>query len=247
MDRTSEFYKIIQSTQIPQQKHQTLANPHYELTHRLESLQSSISTLDRRIRQGEESLLFQDNINSCEGLIDECNNLLSVMEIADETKDEKNSNMALKEIFRTRLLKATLDLSNCLQKEEEKRKKKKERRKMFSISDTEHTYHPAAVQDMDVLMAENEIEVIHEKQRQQINMQINELGQLVSDLSMHISLQGESLKRIDDLVEGSDNYLKRSVDEINKTWSMISDRRKRMIKFFAFWILLAFIFYIIRR
>ncbi|KCZ78008.1 hypothetical protein H311_00971, partial [Anncaliia algerae PRA109] len=77
--------------------------------------------------------------------------------------------------------------------------------------------------------------------------QLNELGQIVSDISLHVSLQGEEIMRIDEVVNESSNFMKEAAYEINRTWENVSDQRKRFIKFFTFWILLAIILWLWKR
>jgi t-SNARE complex subunit (syntaxin) len=98
-----------------------------------------------------------------------------------------------------------------------------------------------------MILEEGENTLLRDRQRERMVTQINELGQIVSDLSMHISLQGENLKRIDDVVEHSDDFIRKSIYEVNRTWESISGRRRTILKFFMFWTILAVIFWGVKR
>ncbi|TBU13210.1 hypothetical protein CWI38_0252p0040, partial [Hamiltosporidium tvaerminnensis] len=66
----------------------------------------------------------------------------------------------------------------------------------------------------ELLIEENEIQNLRERVRENIALQINELGQVVSDISLHVSMQGENLKRIDDLMGDSRGFVQKKIEEI---------------------------------
>ncbi|EJW04697.1 hypothetical protein EDEG_01110 [Edhazardia aedis USNM 41457] len=86
-----------------------------------------------------------------------------------------------------------------------------------------------------------------ELKKEKIQNQINELGQIVCDISLHIQAQGESLKRIDDMVDGSNAYLKRNLFETKRFDQFVKSRRGVILKFFLFCLLLLFVYYIKHR
>ncbi|KAM0686570.1 hypothetical protein COBT_002206, partial [Conglomerata obtusa] len=79
-------------------------------------------------------------------------------------------------------------------------------------------------------MEENELtqrNVSHDQERinlernaqERISHQITELGQIVCDITVQVEAQGERLRRIDDAVDDTEDYLKRSYYEINRLWN----------------------------
>ncbi|KAG0439528.1 hypothetical protein DMUE_2369 [Dictyocoela muelleri] len=90
-------------------------------------------------------------------------------------------------------------------------------------------------------------ENIKHRKQDILNMQITELGQIMSDISLHVSLQGESLSRIDDIISKNDTVIDRTVYELDKTWRKIKNRRFTIYKFFVFWIFLILIYWYLRK
>ncbi|ELQ76825.1 SNARE protein SED5/Syntaxin 5 [Trachipleistophora hominis] len=79
-----------------------------------------------------------------------------------------------------------------------------------------------------------------------LNTQITEIGQLMSDISMHINIQGENLKRIDEVIERVDDNLFGGFREIEKVWNSVKGRRKSIGVFVAVWIVLILLYVLFR-
>ncbi|KAG0417065.1 Integral membrane protein sed5, partial [Dictyocoela roeselum] len=105
-------------------------------------------------------------------------------------------------------------------------------------------YQDQQIQEFENSQAKESIK--HRKQ-DTLNMQITELGQIMADISLHISIQGESLSRIDDLVSRSDSVLDRTTHELKRTWRRVKNRRHAIFKFFIIWIFIIFIYWYLRR
>ncbi|KAM0675369.1 Integral membrane protein SED5 [Gurleya vavrai] len=99
----------------------------------------------------------------------------------------------------------------------------------------------------EVLMEDNEMIRRNVIEREKIEEQINELGQIMCDISVQVEAQGEKLKRIDDCIDETDDYLKKSYYEINRLWNRIRGRRETMIKFFGFLLLICLILFILKK
>lgn len=102
----------------------------------------------------------------------------------------------------------------------------------------------------DVMLIEaNEVAKrnVNIQQRERIEEQINELGQIMCDITMHVEAQGEKLKRIDDATIETEDYLKKSYYEINRMWERVKGRREVMIKYFVFWLVVCLIIYVIKK
>lgn len=80
----------------------------------------------------------------------------------------------------------------------------------------------------------------------QLTTQITELGQIMSDISLHINIQGESLRRIDEVVESTDRQLFGSVLEIERVWDSLKGRRRAIGWFIFVWCMLLLMYIIIR-
>ena len=85
------------------------------------------------------------------------------------------------------------------------------------------------------------------EERRRIVKSISEIGQIVEDISIHVSLQEEQLKRIDDIVTKTETWGKKALREIKETWEMTNSNSKTMVKFFVFWIFIFLLFWIVKR
>ncbi|ELA42941.1 uncharacterized protein VICG_00256 [Vittaforma corneae ATCC 50505] len=100
-----------------------------------------------------------------------------------------------------------------------------------------------------LLMEEQEHQQKNEfmEERKRIVKSINEIGQIVEDISIHVRLQEEQLKRIDDIVIQSDKWSKKALNELNDIWFAVRSNRKTIVKFFVFWILVILLFWGLRK
>lgn len=85
------------------------------------------------------------------------------------------------------------------------------------------------------------------QQRRRIVNRISEMGDIMENISLHVSLQEMELKRIDDIMGKSEHFGQKTINDLKETWEMISGRRKTMIKFFMGWMLLILTFWFIKR
>lgn len=79
-----------------------------------------------------------------------------------------------------------------------------------------------------------------------LNTQITEIGQLMTDISMHINIQGENLKRIDEVIERVDDNLFGSFREIERVWDSVKGRRRTIMWFVALWIVVVLLYVLFR-
>lgn len=233
MNRTKEFLYIINSTHIPQQKTKALVhvNKHQLLKDALDQLYiSDLSTniYYTKLRKLEKELIIETIDKNC------CN--LQEEKVYAGIKEYQD--------YMTKILK--LQWQRCYDKLLEKKKKQTTEREVY-ISDTDTTNKKQDYDQQTMLVQETESLKKRDVIYDHIEEQITELGQIMCDISMHIQAQGECLKRLDDMVIESDDYIKRSVFEIQRTWNAVSGRRNGMVKIFVIFISILFIAYLFKR
>lgn len=223
MNRTNEYLKLIELTNILQEKIQT-------------------TKTKNTFTEIETSLSFLEKQKTLDQFVTE-----------QKLKKIKNLISDLKKDFTAKNESEKIHLQNVLEITDSKVKKY-----LLRINKLSRQRNASLVEDVkrrEAFTAHLEQEQVLEKKidqeenvlRKRMITQLNELGQMVSDISLHVSLQGEEIKRIDEVVDESNNFVKEAIYEINKTWGRVSDQRKRIFKFFGFWLLLAFIFWIWRK
>lgn len=105
-------------------------------------------------------------------------------------------------------------------------------------------------QTQSALMIEQEtVHQDHEQiqERKRILRSITEIGQIVEDISIHVRLQEEQLKRIDDIVIQSDKWIKKAKNELLDYWDYARSGRGRIIKYFSLIGLIIFLFWIVKK
>lgn len=229
MDRTREFRLIVESTEIPQNSFK--ASPFY-----LEAL-----NLNRRIKDvidQTKSLTHYESFKT-QALLSQgysCTKELKQIQVESSSEEIKES---LKNIIRNMVLKNTLKLNDI--------------RNKMTIPETSSSQPTDVTQtksqiisDSLLIQEENKQENEFIQERRRIVKSISEIGQIVENISIHVSMQEEQLKRIDDVVRKSETFGKKALNELRLTWEMTSENRKTIIKFFAFFIFLILFFYFIR-
>lgn len=232
MDRTKEFNSIVELTEIPQ-------HPFDEIT-----FYSHIKKIEQEI---DHSFALLSKITSYESF--KSQTIISkLMELLNEYKNSYISQDAgsrdfqevlnnLKSMIHTKYLKYMLRLNEI------KRKYQKE-------ASLDQAAAPHRKEDTSTLMIEEQ-EIQHRneflEERKRIVRSISEIGQIVEDISIHVRLQEEQLKRIDDIVIESNKWSKKAFNELDNVWFMVKSNRKVIIKFFSFWFLVVLFFWLLRR
>ncbi|RVD92054.1 SYNTAXIN like protein [Tubulinosema ratisbonensis] len=223
MDRTNEYSKLIEYSLLTQKK--PIYQPNKNIFLEIESI---ISFLDKQTNL--DKFVIEQKIKKIKNLISLLNH-----QSQPQNENEKLHFKNLKEITDTKIKKYFIVLNKLSKKSNQALIEEKKRRENFVVNlEQEQVLENKSVQEDDVL-------------KKRMISQLNELGQIVSDISLHVSLQGEEIRRIDEVVDESGNFIKEAHYEISRTWDRISDQRKRIIKFFSFWFLLAFIFWLWRK
>ncbi|KAF9761946.1 hypothetical protein NGRA_2320 [Nosema granulosis] len=250
MNRTKEFIKIVNSTNFPQKalkdsdKEITkLFNIDNEIKLEIESLSSVIST--NRIY---EAFRIQSRLENVKEKIYNQRKMLEV-DFPDSNSQEAESFSTLLNILRSRTNKYTLRVNDLIRKKEEQQKTSQTRRTKFVDDETTRNDSSVGRPEMDVVSIEQYEETtnIRYREREAITNHISEIGQIMEEIGIHVSMQEESFKRIDELMTQTDTVFDTSISLLRKTLSNIKSVRSSIIKFFIFWFFIVVIFWLLRR
>ncbi|CAD26601.1 SYNTAXIN HOMOLOG [Encephalitozoon cuniculi GB-M1] len=240
MDRTDEFVKVVRATHIPQQGRASFASPYiraFEIDGVIEKTLSDVGKMLDKERV-YESFALQSKIDRAWELVKEMREI-SGLEVRCRNDQEAASYASLNGMVRNRAARYHIRLKELVRKKDARSQAVSERRREF---DSERPQ-----EQQDVVLMESEVVTERVKERQRISMQISEIGQIMEEISMHISLQEESFKRIDDLMGTSDTLISGSLDLMRKTWENVSSTRPAIVRFVMFWMVLALVFWLLRR
>ncbi|ADM11532.1 putative syntaxin-like protein [Encephalitozoon intestinalis ATCC 50506] len=240
MDRTGEFMKVIQATLIPQQGRPSSSSPYTKAFEIEATVEKILSEVSRMLENGRvyESFALQSKIDRARELIREMQEI-SGLEIRFQNDQEASSYANLDGIIKNKATRHHIRLKELTRKKNARAQAVSERRKEF---DSE-----CSQEQQNAVLMESEVVTERIKERQKISMQISEIGQIMEEISMHISLQEESFRRIDDLMETSEGLIFGGLDLMRKTWKNVSGTRPAIIKFMVFWMVLALVFWMLRR
>lgn len=235
MNRTNEFHHFVVSFELPQRKpHSSTASG--ELLQIAGEINTQLEFLERQ--DGYERFVAEKKMDKTLDLLEKYKLAASALQVAPKNESEATHLKGLKTMLNSRYAKMMMRYNNISKRQSERVASDTRRRESFSCSDTEQIQSQAFMEEQDQR---------NDTLRKRMLTQMNELGQIVADISLHVSLQGEEIKRIDDLVGSSEGFIKESFFEIHRAWERISGRRRRMLKFFSAWIMLALFFWYFRR
>ncbi|KAM0672412.1 hypothetical protein CWI42_011710 [Ordospora colligata] len=240
MDRTDEYMRIVGSTRIPQQSRVDIQSPYSKAFEMDAAARKMLGELENALEKGKvyESFTLQSKMDRVREFVKEMRNTSCAGENARNDQEEA-SYCNLDAMIKHRAARHLLKLSELARKRESRHQEIVERRKDF---DSE-----CIRECQDVVFMENEVTTERIKERQNISMQISEIGQIMEEISMHVSLQEESFKRIDEMMGTSDTLISGSLDLLRKTLENVSKTRSSIFKFFLFWLLLLLLIWLIRR
>lgn len=232
MNRTNEYNHIISSFATPQKQPPTqfIENP-------LASIQDDISELSLNLSKFTHSKI-RSMINSIETRIKNCEELPmkygqckfvneSIAEYIINTKNfAKLSLQRIKDLYAARL------------------KNETEKRKVYCSEDGAS----ASNKEGQFILQEQENIIQRENILQErIEDQITEIGQIFTDITLQIHAQGETLRRIDDMMVVNEGYLRNSDFNIRRTWDKVKGTRHGIIVYFIFWILILFVIFLFKK
>lgn len=232
MNRTNEYLHIVSAFTTPQRLRPSnfIKNPLGNLHADIQSLTSTVLTAPHTEVRG--------SIRSIEAQLARCDRLPTTYGDCKHVNDAISEYLSYsKQVGRLSLQKINDLYATRLKREQDHRK------------------HYISTEEGQKEVKHNEMFVIHEQEsvtrresvlENRIEEQITEIGQIITDITLHIHAQGETLKRIDDMMVDNEGYLKGSVFNAKRTWDRIKGRRHGMIVYFIIWILILILIVLIK-
>ncbi|KAL0266042.1 UNVERIFIED_CONTAM: hypothetical protein PYX00_011759 [Menopon gallinae] len=208
----------------------------YELLQVADEINTQLGLLEKQ--EGYERFVAEQKMQRTLDLLERYRLAAGAMQTAPQSESERAHLRGLKALLNSRHARMMLRYNNITKRQSERAACDTRRRESFSSMEPEQMQSQVLSEEQDQRS---------DALRKRMHAQMNELGQMVADISLHVSLQGEEIKRIDDLVGSSEGLIKDSFFELHRAWERISGRRRRMIKFFSAWIALALLFWYFRR
>lgn len=254
MDRSKEFLAIVERTEVPQK---SAVKPSFYLN--IKEVEVKIDKIFEQLSRLTiyESFIAQSLLSQCSGLLKEYK---SIPIDENVSRDYFEVVQNLKSMIRTKYLKYTLRLNEFSRKYSKGKSIHKTSQNAMdepSLATSSNGLNHAEDKEIkqqelyfqqpsDQSLVENNKEDYMEERRRIVNS-ITEIGQIVEDISIHVNLQEEQLKRIDDVLIKSDKWTKKAVDELNDIWGIMKSNRSTMIRFFIFWAMIILLFWFLRR
>eukprot|EP00866_Antonospora_locustae_P000137 jgi/Antlo1/137/1166 len=235
MNRTNEFHHFVASLELPQSK-PPFSTVSSDLQQIAEEINVQLGFLERQ--DGYERFVTEKKMCKTLDLLEKYKQAASSLQTTPKNESETTHLKGLKTMLNSRYARMMMRYNSISKRQNEKAASDTKRRGSFSCADTEQKQSQVFLEDQ---------EQRNDTLRKRMLTQMNELGQIVTDISLHVSFQEEEIKRIDDLVSSSEGLIKESFFEIHRVWERISRRRRRMLKFFSAWIMLALFFWYFRR
>jgi len=240
MDRTKEFRAIVQATEIPQP-----AAPHVDFYRDLYARSLELtSVLDMIGRLTPyEAFRAQPLLDRGYALVREYKQI----PIGDDTAGRNPEIVAsLRGIIRNNALRATLRLNETSRRFSGERRKSGHQPDDNSESGSrERSASQQSVQEE--LEQVSEVRGEHLQERRRVVKSISEIGQVVEDIAIHVSLQEEQLRRIDESMARTERWNKKALRELRETWEAAGENRGGMFKFFGMWLMVFVVFWFIKR
>lgn len=236
MDRTKEFLSIVEHIEIPQD---SFIDPDF-----FTSLRKIEEEIDLTL--ASLSKLTSYELFKTPGLISRATDLLKQykghqISIDGASMDCQDMLTNFNSMRNTRYLKYMLRLKEI------------KRRLQKAEPELQNTVHTTAGNGAGANMVALSIEQERQQEsefmedRRRIVKSISEIGQIIEDISLHVKLQEEQLKRVDDIVLDSDKWSKKALSELNEIWFNVKSNRKTMLKFFIFWAIVILFFWCLRK
>lgn len=232
MNRTNEYLKLIHSSYIPQSSSKL---PSFFLDD-LFLIEKSIKLEIVDISNSKyESFNIRKKIKNVQKLIEDFKINIKNNNYKYQNKQEEEVFDNIINILTYRINEHKLKLNRLVQKLQNEQQEHVienfERRKDYT----------------SVIQEEEVVNNVRFREREKINQQISEIGNIMEEIGLHVSLQEESFKRIDDLMNQNEKLMDSGVYILKKGIESISNNRANMFKFFGFWIILVLIFWFFRR
>lgn len=253
MDRTKEFYTIVRATEIPQPSYKR--TPFYaNIASKYEEIKVVLLDLERLTTY--ESFKMMPKLVLGYDLIREYK-LINIEDNKDG--DYQECVNALKSMVNSNAMKATLRLNEFSRKcnnlgskmnNSNNRNSKNNNVAIQEECGSSHKESSPSDNGMSVMLIDETKQQISQEsiqERRRIVRSISEIGQIVEDISIHVSLQEEQLRRIDDSLIKTEKWNKKALNELIETWEIARENRPFMIKFFIFWAIVFLMFWLLKK
>lgn len=221
MDRTREFLLFAEATNVPQR----------ERRRRVEAGSALIAAIEADVRAAEQHAaqkrgLHQEAVRRAEANLRE----LFALQLGD-SESELQRNILLS--IRRKHASLSLRLSQLLREEQRKVAMAELDRAPARVPPSPRESLSAQPEHLQLAVHKEEISTIRKRELETIESHINELGKMVTEVSMHISMQGERLQRVDELFSSSRRSIKKASFELNHALAAVSQRRRTMLLVFG--------------
>ncbi|KAI5171794.1 hypothetical protein NEFER03_1099 [Nematocida sp. LUAm3] len=223
MDRTREFFLFAESTGAPQRKSKSTGSISATL---ISEIEEQVKEIETAVDLGKG--VKEEKMRECE------NNLESLFLLQEEKQNPSEAEKRISASIRRKYAELSLKLAQA---------RKKEKRAKVALEESlaqRKQQRPKGSQHESLYMPEKEHQITREetstlrkREMEAIELHINELGRMVSEVSMHISMQGEKLERIDQLFTQSKTSIKKGSYELGHAWAVMSKRRKNILLLFG--------------
>ncbi|EOB13482.1 syntaxin like protein [Nosema bombycis CQ1] len=209
MNRTKEFLRIVQSTNFPQKPLKPSGKNIKDLFEVDKVISTELDNLKAMMKTNKiyETFRIESKLDELKEKIYNYKSKLNI-EIPSNNPQEIESFTNLINILRSRANKNTLKINELIRKKEENKNKSKNRRnsfinedenKDFNINNPNINVNNRSSLDVQSIEEEQSNNIRH-RDRDVITNQISEIGEIMEEIGIHVSMQEESFKRIDDLM-----------------------------------------------
>lgn len=240
MDRTREFRAIVQATEIPQP-----STPPVDFYRGLHACGLEIAGVLGALERltSYEAFRAQPLLDRGYALVREYRETP-----IDEGAAGQNTEVtaALRAIVRTNALRATLRLNEAARRCGHSGKRVQSSHLLDEHPENRKEDGQGLIQEeLEQASYEPQNEQLQERRR--VVRSISEIGQIVEDIAIHVSLQEEQLRRIDESMGQTEQWSKKALRELRETWEIAGENRSGMLKFFGFWLLVFVVFWFAKR
>ncbi|KAI5180962.1 hypothetical protein NEOKW01_1203 [Nematocida sp. AWRm80] len=225
MDRTKEYRLFVEATRVPQKRIETRKNSTSAVILETELELQELEREEQTTRRLNTTL--KQRIES---------NLSELLNRQIELSTATRINQLISQGIRRKYTILSIQLTEILKKHQifqrnqlavEETQTERQTRNQYSkyTGETEQIHRPQIQRE--------ETSTIRKRELESIEQHINELGKMVTEVSMHIAMQGERLERIDHLFTGSKRKMKSGSFELNHALEKISKRRTTIYCVFA--------------
>lgn len=225
MDRTEEFLSLARATNIPQ-------NPSVR---REDASVDTISAIEKDLNMLEVQINLSNTLEK--ELINRIEHLLSVLfdksrEAGTFTDIEKSIAKAMQRKHTSLMLRLSSLLSTHKSNEQKRaaQMQMEEERRTPNRGAGQRLYQDTRYAQREI--QREEISTIRRREFESIEKHISELGRMVTEVSMHISLQGEKVEMIDGLFTQAKSNMRGGSYELRGALEQIRKKRRTIIVIF---------------